>query len=125
MVFLQETHSTLDNEVDWNKEWDGEVCLSHKSNNSGGVGILFSKDFIPISFDIEEIIKGRLLKIQACFENVKLIVINVYAPTVGTERVIFLNILNSVIRNCSDDCYMIRGGGRISTVLPHAMIGIT
>ncbi len=110
VVFLQETHSTVDNEVDWKKEWDGEVCLSHKSNNSGGVGILFSKDFIPISFDIEEIVKGRLLKIQACFENVKLILINVYAPTVGTERVIFLNILNNVIRNCSDDCYMILGG---------------
>ncbi len=43
-VFLQETHSTVDNEADWKKEWDGEVCLSHKSNNSGGVGILFSKD---------------------------------------------------------------------------------
>ncbi len=89
VVFLQETHSTVDNEVDWKKEWDGEVCLSHKSNNSGGVEIVFSKDFIPISSDIEEIIKGRLLKIHACFENVKCILINVYAPTVGTERVIF------------------------------------
>lgn len=110
VVFLQETHSTVDNEADWKKEWDGEVCLSHKSNNSGGVGILFSKDFIPISLVTEEIVEGRLLKIHAVFENVKLIFINVYAPTVGTERVMFLNILNDVIRNCSDDCYMILGG---------------
>ncbi len=51
------------------------------------------KILYPISFDIEEIVKGRLLKIQACFGNVKLILINVYAPTVRTERVIFLNIL--------------------------------
>lgn len=98
------------------------MCLSHKSNNSGGVGILFAKDFIPISVDIEEIIKGRLLKINACFENVKLIFINVYAPTVGTERVIFLNILDNVIRNCSEDCNMILGG--ISTVLLQMSIGI-
>ncbi len=109
-VFLQETLSTVDNEADWKKEWDGEVCLSHKSNNSGGVGILFSKDFIPISLVTEEIVEGRLLKIHAVFENVKLIFINVYAPTVGTERVMFLNILNYVIRNCSDDCYTILGG---------------
>lgn len=45
--------------------------------------------FLPISCVTEEIIEGRLLKIQAVFENVKLTFINVYAPTVGTERVVF------------------------------------
>jgi len=89
IIFLQETHSTVENETEWKKEWDGEVFLSHKSSNSAGVGILFAKDFLPISCVIEEVIEGRLLKIQAVFENVKMTFINVYAPTVGAERVYF------------------------------------
>lgn len=36
--------------------------------------------------------------------------INVYAPTVGPERVVFLNIQNDVISNCSADGYMFLGG---------------
>lgn len=79
VIFLQETHSTQDNEAVWRKEWDGEIFLSHKSSNSVGVGILFSRDFTPISCDIDEIIEGRLLKIQAVFENVKITFFNVYA----------------------------------------------
>ena len=36
---------TLDNERDWKKEWSGDVFLSHRSFNSGGVGIMFSNNF--------------------------------------------------------------------------------
>lgn len=117
VIFLQETHSTVDNEIAWKKEWDGEIFLSHKSNNSGGVCIMFSKDFLPISCVTEEIIAGRLLKIQAVFENVKMTFINVYAPNVGTERVAFLNTLNTVLCNCTvDDGYMFLGGDFNCTV---------
>ena len=53
VVFLQETHSKVENEPAWRREWDGE-------------------DFLPISCVTEEIIEGRLLKIQAVLENVKM-----------------------------------------------------
>lgn len=116
VIFLQETHSTQDNEAVWRKEWDGEIFLSHKSSNSGGVGILFSRDFTPISCDIDEIIEGRLLKIQAVFENVKITFFNVYAPTLGTERAIFFNTLNTAINNCNNDGYFFLGGDFNCTV---------
>ena len=61
------------------------------------MAVLFSRDFLPVSSVTEEIVDGRLLKIQAVFENVKITFINVYAPTVGTERVTLLNTLNSVV----------------------------
>lgn len=34
-----------------------------------GVAILFSKYFTPVSYEVEEILKGRILKIRTVFEN--------------------------------------------------------
>ena len=36
------------------------------------MAVLFSRDFLPVSSVTEEIVDGRLLKIQAVFENVKI-----------------------------------------------------
>lgn len=44
--FVQETHSCIDNEVDWQREWDGTVIMSHKSSMSAGVAI-------PLSYEVE------------------------------------------------------------------------
>lgn len=41
VIFLQETHSNLDNEVDWGLWWKGEHFLSHGNNLSAGVAIFF------------------------------------------------------------------------------------
>jgi len=79
--FVQETHSDVLNAADWAKEFDGLVILSHSISLSGGVGVLFSRNFISYSYTIEEVIKGRLLKVKASFENSTFIFICVYAPT--------------------------------------------
>ncbi len=42
VVFLQETHSSQNNEVDWAFWWKGETFLSHGTNLSAGVAVLFS-----------------------------------------------------------------------------------
>lgn len=52
IAFLQETHSSLNNGVDWMKEFNGISVLSHSSNLSGGVAILFNRNFKPISYDV-------------------------------------------------------------------------
>ena len=65
IAFAQETHSSIDNEVDWKKEWEGNIVFSHMSNVSAGVAILFSKGFLPVSYEVEDIVKGRLLKVVA------------------------------------------------------------
>ena len=63
MVFVQESHSDTENESEWKKEWPGEVILSHKLCNSGGVSVLFSKGRSPCSFQVEEIKCGHILKV--------------------------------------------------------------
>lgn len=94
VMFRQETHTDALNSAAWAREFKGLTILSHKTSSSGGVGILFSKTCNPISFQTEEILKGRLLKVRAQFENVFIVFICVYAPTGSMDRMIFLNTLD-------------------------------
>ena len=41
IIFLQETHSTGNNEKQWKAEWGAPLELAHESSNSRGVAILF------------------------------------------------------------------------------------
>jgi hypothetical protein len=41
VLFLQETHSDVVNEVDWGLWWKGASVLSHGTNFSAGVAVLF------------------------------------------------------------------------------------
>ena len=69
VVLLQETHSDLRNAADWAREFDGIPVLSHNTSISGGVAILFTKNFSPISYDVDEIVKVRLLKVRTVVES--------------------------------------------------------
>ena len=42
VLFLQETHSDVLNEVDWGLWWKGASVLSHGTDFSGGVAVLFA-----------------------------------------------------------------------------------
>lgn len=92
VMFVQETHSDDRNEGDWRREWPGRVCLSHKLSNSAGVGVLFSRSFIPQSVELHHIIAGRLLMVKALYESVKLVFLCAYAPVLGVERMFFLKM---------------------------------
>ena len=61
VMFVQETHSTVDNESDWKRAFKGEVVLSHRSSLSGGVGILFAQSFLPFSFTVDEVVPGVIV----------------------------------------------------------------
>ncbi len=45
---------------------------------------------MPVSYDVEHVVEGHLMKITATFENMILVFINVYAPVLRPERVVFL-----------------------------------
>ena len=50
IAFTQETHSSKDIEVEWQREWGGQVVFSHLSSASGGVAILFFELFFTNFF---------------------------------------------------------------------------
>lgn len=110
VLLVQETHSDILNSSDWAKEFDGLSVLSHLTSTSGGVAILFSKNFIPCSYQVEEVIKGRLLKVVAQFENCSFIFICVYVPVNTLERMLFLDTLSKVLCNCNPENSLLLGG---------------
>ncbi len=109
-MFAQETHSDALNETDWASEFDGLSICSHNTSLSGGVAILFSKNFIPVSYQVEEIVKGRLLKIRAQFEDQFYVFLCIYIPTNAVERMGFLNILCKAIGDCNTEDLFLIGG---------------
>lgn len=52
VLFVQETNSDVSNSVEWVKEFDGLAILSHYTSLSGGVAVLFSKNFTPYSYNV-------------------------------------------------------------------------
>lgn len=89
VTFIQETHSNGDNSEDWRNEWNAD-------SNSGGVEVMFSRDFNPVSVDVEDVMAGHILKIKAGFERVKMVCLSVYA-TAQTHCFVFFNTLDGVI----------------------------
>lgn len=100
----------MSNAADGAVEWNRVAVLSHGTTLSGGVAILFAKSFTPQSYKVEEVIKGRLLKIRASFESTTVVFICVYIPTSAVERMLFLSTLCSVLQNVCIDEYLILGG---------------
>lgn len=50
VLFLQEIHSDECNKADWDKDWEGQVALSHNTTTVNiRVGFLFSRSFAPFS----------------------------------------------------------------------------
>ncbi|XDV12372.1 hypothetical protein PO909_001067 [Leuciscus waleckii] len=111
VLFTQETHSDLSNVSDWAMEFDGLSVLSHSTSVSGGVAILFSKSFIPVSYKVDEIIKGRLLMVKAFYENnFSFVLICVYVPNAAIERMLVLNTLCKVLSDCDSESLLLLGG---------------
>lgn len=110
VCFVQETHSTGDNEIDWKKEWEGFSVLSHKSSVSGGVAVLFSKTSVPLHQEVVEVVKGRCLKVVAKFDGVTVVFLNIYAPILGPERVAFLNTISDILKGLDTNDLLFLGG---------------
>ena len=81
IVFLQETHSSIQTEKMWRSEWGSKVLFSHGTSNSRGVAILFPNN---IEYTIKKTIsdtEGRFLIVEVEIEETVFILCNVYAPT--------------------------------------------
>lgn len=77
ICFLQETHSCEDDRKFWKSQWGDQLYLSHASNNSAGVAILFNKfkgDILETHLSEE----GRWIILVLKVNNIILIVNNNY-----------------------------------------------
>ena len=65
IIFLQETHSKKETELQWKNEWGSEIMLSHGSCNSRGVAILLKRS---VDFSVQAKILdplGRFIILKA------------------------------------------------------------
>jgi len=82
---LQETHTDLQNQAHWVRDWKGYALLSHGTNLSAGVAMLFSPRIgnQPV---MVEIMPGRILRVDITLGEIDYTFFNVYALSVGQEQ---------------------------------------
>jgi len=120
LFFLQETHSNEENEIEWNRWWEGTLALSHGTNNSAGVAILFKKGLNVNILNTEEIEKGRVLLLKIQYGEHVFVLVNVYAPNNGVERVRVFDQLYKALHNFDDDTWLVLRGDWNCTI--HSVI---
>ena len=102
---IQESHSTLADELKWQGEWGSKIYFSHGEFNAKGVAILIPKN-IEQNFKLNELYTdndGRLILMKCEIENNHYTIINVYCPTKDNAKGqnIFLQNLKETIDNHS------------------------
>ncbi|MBN3281143.1 YTX2 protein, partial [Polyodon spathula] len=116
VVFLQETHSDQENEEAWRAEWKGLCVMSHGASTSAGVAVLFKPSLGAVLLDIDEIEKGRILKVRARLGSTVYVFINIYAPNRGGERILFFKKLKQALFNINNNDVVVVGGDFNCTV---------
>ena len=102
-IFLQETHSCINDEIKWRDEFNGELFFSHGKTNSCGVAIGFYG-----SKTIEQINKisdksGRILLVEATIDDTVFVLINIYNVNTESEQLETLSELVSIIGKAKDN----------------------
>ncbi|TWW77612.1 Transposon TX1 uncharacterized 149 kDa protein ORF 2 [Takifugu flavidus] len=103
ILLLQETHSDGDNEVDWGLWWRGLSRLSHGTNLSAGVATLFSPRLDVRVTSTTEIAAGRALAVRAEVQGFVFCLINIYAPSQGSDRLDLFQKVSSFVEQCGQD----------------------
>ena len=123
IIFLQETHTDLNNESEWGIWWEGQLCLSHGTNVSAGVAVLFSPGLNIKIISTVEIVKGRALAVRAEIESCNYVFVNIYAPNIGTERINFFNLLGNKVSQFNQDVMVASGDWNCTTDFLEDRIG--
>ena len=116
---LKETHSDINSEDTWKKEFDGTIYFSHGSNSSRAIALLVPRK-LNVNVNIEctqTDSEGRILAINCHIENNPVAIICICAPTKDnlTLEMSFLSKLKEIVEKHSDKPLII--GGDFNTYL--------
>jgi len=90
IIFLQETHSTLNTDVQWKNEWGAEIITCHGSSNARGVAVLIRNVFdCTIRQQILDPLR-RYIIFKADIKDKTYLLINIYAPNKDKDLLTFL-----------------------------------
>ena len=99
IIFLQEMHSTKENEIQWKDEFDSDLCFSHGKLNSCGVliGVSGNKTFTVKKRLCDG--NGRILILETLIDDSEFILINLYNANTESEQIQTFNELNTLLSN--------------------------
>ena len=99
MLFLQETHSSSDDEQKWRDNFGGNTFFSHCKRNSCGVLISYigKHNFVVNNQKTDN--DSRILILDVTINDVSFVLINLYNYNTETEQVSVLNNLFSLLEN--------------------------
>ena len=110
VIFLQETYSSAQTVRLWEAEWGGKMLACHGSTHSRGVMILFKP---KINVSIGNVIRdknGRYIVSEVAIDDVKCILVNIYAPNDQMQQIKFLiDLSNSVLNSYANETLVIGG----------------
>ena len=116
LIFLQETHSTQNDECKWKKEWGADIIFSHGSSNARGdrgVAVGLIKGGLDIVIQHESLkSNGRSIVLKVKIKDKNYLLLNLYGPNKDTEAVRFYQNLSATLREMdpdSDDNIIIGG----------------
>ena len=96
-LFLQETHSTVNDEIKWKDDFKGEVFYSHCKSNSCSLLICFigsKRLFIRNKLSDND---GRILILDVDFDDENFMLINLCNPNTEAEQLKTLSKLKEML----------------------------
>ena len=106
---LQETHSIPSDELIWPLVWRSKCILSHGTNNSAGIAILFSPKSKVEIIEKSEPIPGHILHAHATVNDTPVNIINIYAHCNAKERLKCFTKLNGLLPKLNEDPIILAG----------------
>ena len=108
--FLQETYSSVKDELIWRNEWGGEIFFSHGSQHSRGVCILIDRSVNEKVECTHRDSQGRILLISMTSAGMKVSLCNIYAPNNHSDQLLFIQELNNLLIDKSELTSLVVGG---------------
>ena len=98
-MFLQETHSTFNDENIWKNDFNVPVFYSHGTSQSCGVLIAF---FGNLNFLVNKQVGDKnecILILDVNIDEIRYVLVNIYNANTEVEQVQVLNKLRELIKN--------------------------
>lgn len=88
IIYLQETHSSIETENQWRNEWGGNIYFAHGESNSRGVAILIRPN---TGFTVRSVYadsNGRFLTLEINVNGTWVTLGNYYGPNSDNQKVV-------------------------------------
>lgn len=117
VIFLQVTHTDVDNAVDLGLKGVLNI-LSHGTNRSAGVAVLFTAE-LATGLISNKFIKAGCLLVRATIQGLVFVFMTVYAHNAGMDRVILFEAMKQELSPVEQDNIIVQGGDFNCTIDPH------